>query len=115
MSGPVPVPEVDVTEARQRADAGAVVLDVREPDEWEAGHAEGAAWIPMGEVAARAGELPSDRTIVVVCRVGSRSARVTSALLRAGYDAVNLAGGMKAWASSGHPVVTDTGAPGSIV
>ena len=91
-----------------------MLLDVREPDEWGAGHAPAAVWIPMGEVADRQAELPEDRDIVVVCRVGARSARVTAALRRAGYEATNLAGGMQAWAAAGLPVVTDTGDEGVV-
>jgi len=108
------VPAVDVTEARARLDAGAVLLDVREPDEWEAGHAPEATWIPMGDLGARQGELSADEAVVVVCRSGARSARVTTALLGAGYDATNLAGGMQAWDAAGLPVVTDTGTPGRV-
>jgi rhodanese-related sulfurtransferase len=108
-------PDVDLEEGRRRLGDGAWLLDVREPDEWAAGHAEDAVWIPMGEVAARQAEVPDDRAIVVICRTGSRSARVATALLGAGYDAVNLAGGMRAWAASGYAVVTDDGAPGTVI
>ena len=107
-------PAVDVAEARHRLDGGAVLLDVREPDEWEAGHAPEATWIPMGDVGARHAELPTDRPVVVVCRSGARSARVTDALVGAGHDATNLAGGMQAWNAAGLPVVTDAGTPGRV-
>lgn len=107
-------PAVDIAEARRRLDAGALLLDVREPDEWEAGHAPEATWIPLGDVAARHAELPAGQPVVVVCRSGVRSARVTDALLGAGYDATNLAGGMQAWNAAGHPVVTDAGTPGQV-
>jgi rhodanese-related sulfurtransferase len=108
------VPAVDPAEARRRLDAGAVLLDVREPDEWDTGHAPEATWIPMGDVGARQGELAGDRPVVVVCRSGVRSAKVTSALRQAGYDAANLAGGMQAWAAAGYDVVTDGGEPGAV-
>jgi rhodanese-related sulfurtransferase len=107
--------DIDVDEGKRRIDAGAILLDVREPDEWHAGHAENALWIPMGEVAARQQDVPDDRPIVVICRVGSRSARVANALVRGGFDAVNLAGGMRAWAAAGFPVVTDDGATGDVI
>jgi len=107
-------PAVDVAEARRRLDAGALLLDVREPDEWEAGHAPEATWIPMGEVGARHDELTPGQPVVVVCRSGARSARVTDALVSAGYDATNLAGGMQSWSAAGLPVVTDAGAPGEV-
>ncbi|MCJ7438154.1 MAG: rhodanese-like domain-containing protein [Acidimicrobiia bacterium] len=109
-----PIPEVQVDEARRRVDAGAVLLDVREPDEWRAGHAEGAQWIPMAEVASRQVEIPAGRDVVVICRSGARSGRVTEALVQGGHDAVNLAGGMQAWAGAGLPVVTDDGSPGTV-
>ncbi len=115
MSSPAPdVPQVDVSEASGRLQAGAVLLDVREPDEWHAGHTPDAVWIPMGEIEARHGELPADTEILVVCRSGGRSARVTAALGSAGYDAKNVAGGMQAWAGAGLPVVTDDGTPGAV-
>lgn len=108
-------PAVDVAEARRRLDAGARLLDVREPDEWEAGHAPEATWIPMGDVDARQAELPADQPMLVVCRSGARSARVTTALVGAGYDATNLAGGMQSWDAAGLPVVTDAGTPGRVI
>jgi len=91
-------------------EAGGMPLDVREPGEWQNGHAPGAVWIPMGEVQARRDELPGDNRIVVVCRSGGRSATITGALRAHGYDAVNLTGGMCAWAAAGLPVITE--APG---
>ncbi len=114
VTGSPGVPAIDATSAAARLDGGALLLDVREPDEWTAGHAPAAVWIPMREVAGRRGELPTDRDIVVVCRVGSRSARVTDALRRAGYEATNLAGGMQAWATAGLPIVTDAGDEGVV-
>lgn len=108
------IPEIDVAEAQQRVAAGAALLDVREADEWAAGHAEAAQWIPMGELPARQDEIADGREVVVICRSGGRSGRVTQALVRAGYDAVNLAGGMQAWAAAGHPVVTEAGSPGTV-
>jgi rhodanese-related sulfurtransferase len=114
MSAAPDVPAVDPAEARRRLETGAVLLDVREPDEWDTGHAPEATWIPMGDVGARQAELSPDRPIVVVCRSGGRSAKVTSALRQAGYDATNLAGGMQAWAAAGYGVVTDGGEPGAV-
>jgi rhodanese-related sulfurtransferase len=108
------VPAVGVTEAVGHLEGGALLLDVREPDEWDAGHAPEAAWIPMGAIAARQGELPGDRDIVVVCRSGVRSAKVTTALRQAGFEASNLTGGMQAWAAAGLPVVTDAGGDGVV-
>ena len=109
------VPEVTAADAAVSVEGGALLLDVREPDEWEAGHAPGAQHIPLGQLGARFEELPKDRSIVCVCRVGGRSARATEALRGAGYDVVNLTGGMQAWAAAGQPVVTDGGSPGSVL
>ena len=74
-------------------DAGAMLLDVREPEEWQAEHIPMAVPIPMGQVRSRGGRTANDRRIVVVCRSGGRSAVVTELLLASGFDAVNLAGG----------------------
>ncbi|HZU75107.1 MAG TPA: MBL fold metallo-hydrolase [Acidimicrobiales bacterium] len=109
---PAGTPQVGARAAASAVAGGALLLDVRELDEWQSGHAPGATLIPMGEVHARHEELPRDRRIVVVCRSGGRSAAVTDALLASGFDAVNLAGGMCAWTSAGLPVVTDTHLPG---
>ena len=108
------IPEVDVAEARRRLEAGAALLDVREAHEWATGHAATAQWIPMGELAARRGEVPTDREVVVICRSGARSAKVTQALVEAGHRASNLAGGMQAWAAEGLPIVTEDGDPGNV-
>ena len=102
-------------EADRLIRSGAALLDVREPAEWRAGHAPGARHIPLGELEGRLGELPSDETVVVVCRSGGRSARATSVLTRSGIQALNLDGGMRAWASAGRPVQTDDGEAGTVV
>jgi rhodanese-related sulfurtransferase len=90
--------------------AEAWLLDVREDDEWVAGHVPGATHIPLGELGARTGELPHEDAIYVICRSGMRSARAAQALTGAGWQAVNVAGGMKDWAAAGRPMVTDSGA-----
>jgi rhodanese-related sulfurtransferase len=86
---------------------GALLVDVREDDEWADGHAPAAILLPMSQFSERAGELPKDRLIVCVCHVGGRSARVAEALNGAGWQAVNLIGGMEAWQRAGLPVVQD--------
>jgi len=108
------VPTADTETARQRIDGGDLVLDVRNADEWSAGRIADSVWIPMGQLSERQGELPDDRAIVVVCRSGARSATVTTALTRAGYDATNLAGGLLGWADAGLPLVTDDETPGTV-
>ncbi|MEV7602897.1 rhodanese-like domain-containing protein [Kitasatospora sp. NPDC089797] len=88
--------------------ADAALLDVREQDEWDAGHVDGALHIPIGEVIARIGELP-DGKLYVLCRVGGRSAQVVQYLVQQGRDAVNVDGGMYAWEGAGRPMVSSTG------
>ncbi|MEV6210361.1 rhodanese-like domain-containing protein [Kitasatospora sp. NPDC051914] len=91
--------------------ADAALLDVREQDEWDAGHVDGALHIPIGQVIARLGELP-DEKLYVVCRVGGRSAQVVQYLVGQGREAVNVDGGMFAWEAAGRPMVgTDGRAP----
>jgi rhodanese-related sulfurtransferase len=96
------------------ADNGAVLLDVREPHEWQAGHAPRARHIPLSQLTRRAGELPQGRAVVTVCRSGARSARAATLLARDGWEASNLTGGMRAWARAGLPVVAKGGGPGRI-
>ena len=102
-------------EADDLLSSGALLLDVREAAEWRAGHAPAARHIPLGELEGHLGELPHDQTVVVVCRSGGRSARATTVLTRSGFEALNLKGGMKAWASAGLAVQTDDGEAGTVV
>ena len=89
----------------------APLLDVRETDEWVAGHAPTAQHLPMSELTARLGELPADDPLYVICRSGGRSARVVAYLAGQGYPAVNVDGGMQAWSAQGRAVVADSGTP----
>jgi rhodanese-related sulfurtransferase len=92
---------------------GAVLLDCREDDEWIAGHIEGAVHIPMNQIPHQlsydAGVLTPEAGIVVVCKMGGRSAHVTAWLNQNGYHAVNLDGGMLAWATAGRPMISSNG------
>ncbi|MDQ3576867.1 MAG: rhodanese-like domain-containing protein [Actinomycetota bacterium] len=89
--------------------ADAVVLDVREPDEWAAGHIETAVHIPIRQVTARLADVPQGDPVYVICRSGSRSARVAEFLRAQGVDAVNVADGMQGWASAGKPMSSARG------
>ena len=89
--------------------ADAVLLDVREPDEWAAGHAEGAVHVPLADVPARLGDLPPATPLYVICRSGARSGRAVQWLSQQGVDVVNVSGGMQAWAASGRPMVSERG------
>ena len=86
-------------------EGGALLLDVREQGEWDDGHAPQAVHLPMSRIGQEYQSLPGDRRIVCVCHVGARSAAVADALRGAGWDAVNLSGGMAAWEHAGLPVV----------
>jgi rhodanese-related sulfurtransferase len=99
MGGPASIREVGVADVPTSFDESVVLLDVREDDEWQRGHAPGALHIPMGEVSARIGEIDADATLFVA---------------QNGYTPVNVSGGMQAWADSGRPVVTDGGGVGTI-
>lgn len=92
-----------------------LLLDVREPHEWAAGHAPTAVHIPMGQLGARQEELPTDRLIVCVCRSGNRSGTVTSALQRAGYLAENMEGGMLGWREARLPMEADGDQPPTVL
>jgi rhodanese-related sulfurtransferase len=108
------IQEIEATDADAGRDQH-VLLDVRNAKEWEAGHAPGAVWVPLAELEGARFSLPINRRIVCVCRVGQRSARATAELVQMGFEAVNMAGGMKAWAERGLPVVCDDGSPGTII
>jgi rhodanese-related sulfurtransferase len=85
------------------------LLDVREHDEWIAGHAPGATHIPLGELGARVAEIPQDQDVYVICRSGVRSGNAAQALSGAGWTAINVAGGMQDWAVAGRPMTAETG------
>ncbi|WP_018654284.1 rhodanese-like domain-containing protein [Actinomadura flavalba] len=101
------VPAVDAADVP----ADGYLLDVREQDEWDAGHAPEAVHIPMTELNDRAAEIPQDREVFVICRSGARSAQVTVALNQAGWLAKNVADGMQGWHASGLPMDASGDAP----
>ncbi len=105
--------DLDPHEAVALLDEGnAVLLDVREPEEWAAGHAPQAAHLPLARV--RPDVVPDGRTVIIVCRSGNRSGRAADLLADAGVPVHNLAGGMLAWRRAGLPVVPTDGQRGSI-
>ncbi len=103
---PEQAPEVSAVDAAALVEQGWLLLDVREDHEWVLGHAPQAEHLPMSRIQQDYQRLPADRPIVCVCHVGARSAAVASALRGAGWESVNLAGGMDAWAAAGLPVVS---------
>src|SRR6201995_2463351 len=106
MNQPVTVPEVMSADLP----AGVYLLDVREDDEWAAGHAPEAVHIPVGTLNQRAAEIPQDREVYVICRSGARSAYASNALAGAGWKTINVADGMTGWAVAGRPMVSESGA-----
>ncbi len=102
-------------DAQQAVTDGALLLDVRERQEWRAGHAPQARHIVLGQLRDHLAELPTDQPIVTVCRTGRRSALAANLLTRHGYAVSNLTGGMNAWAAAGLPVVARGGKPGQII
>jgi rhodanese-related sulfurtransferase len=105
---------VGPVEAHELQRRGALLVDVREKSEWDAGHAPKAKHHPLGGLPSSMSRLPEDRTLVVVCRSGNRSARASKLLAKAGFDAVNLTGGMTAWKASGLPMVNSRGKKGAV-
>ena len=102
---------IDVNEAIELAQRGAVLLDVREPSEWEAGRSALALHIRLADLPDHLARLPKNHVIVCICRSGHRSSRAAHFLAEQGFEAVNLEGGMMAWVHEGKPLVADCGEP----
>ena len=105
------VPSVTVDQLPAQLPDELVVVDVREQVEWQHGHLEGSLHLPMSELPARFDELPADGRLLIVCKVGGRSARVVQYLVQQGIDAFNLDGGLVEWEAAGRPLVSDVGNP----
>ncbi|WP_208304040.1 rhodanese-like domain-containing protein [Dermatophilus congolensis] len=95
--------------------AGALVIDVREIDEWVAGHVVGARHVPLSELPDRLSELPQQEQLFIVCRSGGRSARAVAFLSGCGFDAVNIAGGTWAWHEADLPMESENGQQPSVM
>ena len=108
------IPAIDVSAVPSPLGEEVVVLDVREDVEWAYGHIEGAVHVPLMALPARLDDLP-DRRLLVVCRVGARSAQAVAFLRAQGRDAVNLEGGMVDWVEAGRPIVSESGGPARVV
>jgi rhodanese-related sulfurtransferase len=98
------VPEIDVAELARVRETGAPLIDVREPDEYSEAHVPGATLVPLATVPDQLGQVPGDGTVYVICAVGGRSRRAAEFYRSRGIDAVNVAGGTRAWIDAGHPV-----------
>ena len=110
MSTPA-IPEVAIPDVPPDA----VLLDVREDDEWAAGRAPNAVHVPMTQIADRLDDVPDGDPVYVICRSGGRSARVTAYLNSQGWDTVNVSGGMGAWARAGRPMTADGDAAPEVI
>lgn len=102
-------PSVDVAQGAAMQNQGALMIDVREPSEYAAGHAPGTQLIPLGQLERRLQELAAhkDKPVVLICRSGNRSGQAQEILAKAGFTkAINVEGGMNAWAKAGLPVLT---------
>lgn len=95
-------PEVDIDELVAGRAGGVPVVDVRQPEEYEAVHVPGAKLIPMADVVARLGEIPREGPVYVICQSGQRSLRAVEYYRNQGIDAHSVAGGTKAWIEAGH-------------
>ena len=107
----MPLPDISAA----AADDSMFLLDVREDDEWQAGHAPSAVHLPMSEIIGRLDEVPSDVDVAVICRTGARSAQVAQYLSRLGRRAANVEGGMVAWSRAGLPMESATGVPPQVI
>jgi rhodanese-related sulfurtransferase len=108
-----PTTDVDPATAQQMISDGKVTLiDVREDDEWAAGHAPHATHTPLGELDPAV--FRADQELIAVCRTGGRSGKATDRLRAAGLTVHNLTGGMHAWAEAGLPVRRSDGTPGTV-
>lgn len=101
------VSSISALEAIALTESGTWLLDVRERDEWDRGHAPSAHLVPLSELGGRIAEIPTEQPVLVVCLAGGRSLRAATALAAAGVDAVNVVGGMQAWSSHDGPLVSE--------
>jgi rhodanese-related sulfurtransferase len=102
--------EISVQDAKAALDSGdAVLVDVREPHEWDAGRVPGARHVQLEHLASQAGTIPRDKLVIFQCRLGVRSAMATQAFRVEGYDALSMAGGIQAWHDAGLPMEPEDG------
>ncbi len=100
------IPQIDIDALAAAQARGATILDVRNADEYEAGHVPGATCIPLGELTTRVSDIPSASPLYVICAAGRRSQRACEFLAPHGHDVVNVAGGTGAWIDAGQPVAS---------
>lgn len=105
----IPVPEVSLDELASALAGGAVLIDVRMPEEYEDVHVPGAVHIPLSELSVRSNEIPRSERVYVICASGGRSLAAAQALNRGGWDTVSVAEGTKGWVATGRPA--ESGGP----
>jgi rhodanese-related sulfurtransferase len=105
-----PAHDLTPRQVKDALESGEIVLiDVREPYEWEAGRVHGAQHIELERLASRADDVPTDRKVVFMCRLGVRSAMAMQAFRASGWDAYHLAGGIQRWVDDGLPLEPEGG------
>jgi rhodanese-related sulfurtransferase len=109
------ISDVSVAEAERLRAGGHRILDVREDDEFAAGHIAGAVHVPLMQLPGRATELDREVEWLAVCRSGARSLQATAYLSRLGLRVANVAGGMEAWSRAGLPYESASGGPGRVI
>jgi len=102
----MPVPHISIDELAVALASGALLYDVREPNEFQAGHVEGALPVPLGEVTDRVGDFAHDQPVYIICASGARSGRAVEYLRVNGIDAHNVSGGTIAWIESGKDTIS---------
>lgn len=110
-----PLPEIDTQKAFEEQSAGKILVDVRESDEFEAGHALGALSVPLSELKERISELDKSVALNIICKSGGRSAQAAVALNSIGYNATNVKGGSLEWLASQLPFVSDNGLEPTVI
>ncbi len=108
------VPSVSAAQAREQIKSGAKLVDVRENNEWTAGHAPQAVHMPLASLESKATRLSKNKPVLVICRSGNRSRTGAKKLRALGYDAFSVSGGMRAWESAGGAILDRKGRPGRI-
>lgn len=104
--GGAAVPEISVDELEGHLAGGAVLFDVRQPDEYTEAHVAGAILVPLADVPDAVDRFPTDQPVYVICRSGGRSMKACEVLRANGVDAVNVGGGTLSWLDSGRPYAT---------